>query len=61
VPLCLAIFFSFDLKFGQDYACNYDDACICVINLVREIRDNSLYVHDFDLFELNVIVRDFTT
>ena len=39
----------------------YDNVCICVINLVREIRDNSLYVHDFDLFELNVIVRDFTT
>ena len=34
---------------------------MCVVNLAREIRDNSLYVRDFDLFELNAIVRDFTT
>ena len=40
---------------------NYDDVCVGVVNLVREIRDNSLYVHDFDLSELNVILRDVTT
>ena len=61
LPVCLAIFFSFDFKFGQDYVHNHDDVCIRVINLVREIRDNSLHVRDLDLFELNVIVRDFRT
>lgn len=53
------LFFSFDLKFGQNYM--YVTMMMCVVNLAREIRDNSLYVRDFDLFELNAIVRDFTT
>jgi len=55
---CLSVlpFFGFDLKLGQDYVRNYDDVCIRVINLVREIETiRCMYL------DLNVIVRDFTT
>ena len=46
-------FIGYNFKYGSDFACNYN----CGNNsVVREIRDNSLFVHGFDQNMLDVIV-----
>ena len=41
-------FIGYNFKYGSDFAGNYSFGNILVVNLIRVIRDNSLFVHDFD-------------
>ena len=40
-------FIGYDFKYGSDFVHNYSCANFLVVNLIREIRDNSLFVYGF--------------
>ena len=48
--MCLVV------KYGFDFARNYSCVNISVVNLIREIEDNSLFVYGFDQNMLDMIV-----
>ena len=50
-------YIGFNFNFAQDYVCGYDDVNFDAVNIIREIRDKSLFVSGFDLCNLNVIVH----
>ena len=54
-------FTGFIFKFGQDYVRDYDDVNFNAVNIIREIRDKSLFVSGFDLSNLNVVVHSLCT
>jgi len=49
-------FIGYNFKYGSDFARNYSCGDISVVNLIREIRDNSPFVHGFDqnMLDMNV-------
>ena len=49
-------FIGYNFKYGSDFVRNYSCGNLSVVNLIREIRDNSLYVYGFDQNMLNMIV-----
>ena len=49
-------FIGYNFKYGSGFVCNYSCANVSVVNLTREIRDNSLFVYGFHLNMLNMIV-----
>ena len=49
-------FIGYNFKYGSDFARNYSCVNISVVNLIREIRDNSLFVYGFDQNMLDIIV-----
>ena len=54
-PHCLVIiiFIGYNFKYGSEFVRNYSCGNISVVNLIREISDNSLW---FDQNMLNMIV-----
>ena len=46
----------YNFKYGSNFVCDYSSGNLSVVNLIREIRDNSLFVYDFDQNMLNMIV-----
>ena len=46
----------YNFKYGSDFVRNYSCANFSVLNIIREIRDNSLIVYGFHLNMLNKIV-----
>ena len=49
-------FIGYNFKDGSDFARNYSCTNLSVVNLIREIGDNSLFVYGFDHNILNIIV-----
>ena len=49
-------FIGYNLKYGSDFVRNYSCGNYSVVNLIREIGDNSLFVYGFDQNMLNMIV-----
>ena len=49
-------FIGFNYQFGINHIHDYSDVSSVSVNLVREIRDRSLFVSGFDLSELNRII-----
>ena len=49
-------FIGYNIKYGSDFAHNYSCVNISVGNLIRKIRDNSLFVYGFDQNMLDMIV-----
>ena len=41
---------------GSDFVRNYSCGNISVVNLIREIRDNSLFVYGYDQNMLDMVV-----
>ena len=46
----------YNFKYGSDFVRNYSCANLSAVNLIREIRDNSLFVYGFHINMLNMIV-----
>ena len=44
---------------GSDFVRNYSCGNISVVNLIREIRDNSLFVYGYDQNVLDMVVYGF--
>ena len=49
-------FIGYDFKYGSDFVRNCSCANFSVVNLIKEIRDNSLFVYGFHHNMLNKIV-----
>ena len=49
-------FIGYNCKYGSDFARNYSCVNISVVNLIREIRGNSLFVYGFDQNMLDMTV-----
>ena len=49
-------FIGFNCQFGINYIRDYSDVSSVYVNLVREIRDRSLFISGFDSYELNRII-----
>ena len=49
-------FIGFNYQFGINYIRDYSDVSSVYVNLVREIRDRSLFIRGFDSYELNQII-----
>ena len=47
--------------FGKSFVRDYSGIPLDTVNLVRELRDNSLFVPGFLTSELNVFVHNVTT
>ena len=47
--------------FGKSFVRDYSGISLDLVNLVRELRDNSLFVSSFLTSELNVFVHNVTT
>ena len=47
--------------FGKSFVRDYSGISLDTVNLVRELRDNSLFVPGFLTSELNVFVHNVTT
>ena len=49
-------FIGYNFKYGSNFVRNYSCGNISVVNLIREIRDNSLFVYGFDQNMFDMIV-----
>ena len=54
-------FIGFNYQFGINYIRDYSDVSSVYVNLVREIRDRSLFIRGFDSYELNQIICTLVT
>ena len=54
-------FIGHNLMFGTSFVQDYSSIPLDLFNLVRDLRDNSLYVPGFLTSELNLFVHNVTT